>query len=44
LARKQEEVLALSRQHPAAYPIVLTTSSDTGLGMEELRAELAGVV
>ena len=41
LARKQEEVTALSRQHPAAFPVVLTTSSQTGQGIEELRAELA---
>jgi GTP-binding protein len=41
LARKQEEVAALSRQHPAAFPVVLTTSSQTGQGIEELRAELA---
>ena len=44
LLKKQEEVLALSRAHPAAFPTVLTTSSDTGLGMEELRAELASLV
>jgi GTP-binding protein len=41
LARKQEEVAALSRKHPAAFPVVLTTSSQTGQGIEELRAELA---
>ncbi|HYZ64595.1 MAG TPA: YihA family ribosome biogenesis GTP-binding protein, partial [Acetobacteraceae bacterium] len=27
----------------AAYPFVLTTSSETGLGIEALRAELAGL-
>ena len=43
LQRKQDEVAALARKHPAAYPLVLTTSSETGLGIEELRAELAGL-
>ena len=43
LARKQDEVRALARKHPAAHPYVLTTSSETGLGMAELRAELAGL-
>lgn len=42
LARKQDEVRALARKHPAAHPHVLTTSSETGLGVAELRAELAG--
>ena len=41
LGRKQDEVQALVRKHPAAFPEVLTTSSETGLGMEALRAELA---
>ena len=43
LARKQEEAAALARQHPAAHPAVITTSSETGLGMPELRAELAAL-
>ena len=43
LGRKHDEVYALARKHPAAYPDVLTTSSETGLGMEALRAELAGL-
>jgi GTP-binding protein len=43
LARKLEEVQALARRHPAAYPLVITTSSDTGLGIAELRAELAAL-
>ena len=42
LARKQAEAEALARKHAAAFPNVLTTSSDTSLGMEELRASLAG--
>jgi len=43
LAHKQEEVDALSRKHPAAFPTVVTTSSDAGTGIEALRAELAGL-
>ncbi len=43
LARKQEEVAALVRKHPAAHPEALTTSSETGQGIESLRAELAGL-
>jgi GTP-binding protein len=41
LARKQAEVVALAAEHPAAIPNVLTTSSNTGLGMDELRASIA---
>lgn len=43
LARKRADVEALARAHPAAYPIVLATSSETGAGVAELRAELAAV-
>ena len=43
LARKQDEVHALARKHPAAHPHVLTTSSETGLGIAELRATLAAL-
>jgi len=43
LARKRAEVDALARAHPAAYPIVLATSSETGAGIAELRAELAAL-
>ncbi len=43
LLRKQEEVSALVRKHPAAHPELLTTSSETALGMEALRAELGGL-
>jgi GTP-binding protein len=42
LARKQEEVRALIRKHPAAFPELLTTSSEKGTGVPELRALLAG--
>ena len=44
LAAKQAEVAALARSHPAAYPIVANTSSQTGLGMELLRATLAALL
>lgn len=43
LARKQEEARGLARGHAAAFPSVLTTSSDAGQGLEELRAELAAL-
>ena len=43
LARKQAEVLALARKHPAALSDILTTSSAGGLGIAELRADLAGL-
>ena len=35
---------ALARSHAAAYPEPLATSSETGAGIAELRAELAGLV
>jgi GTP-binding protein len=41
LRRKQEEAAALARKHPAAHPVVLTTSSETSLGIAELRGTLA---
>jgi GTP-binding protein len=41
LERKQEEVGRLVRGHPAAYPEMVTTSAETGLGIAELRAVLA---
>ena len=43
LAEKREALAALSRKHPAAHPALLLTSSETGAGMDELRAELAAV-
>ena len=43
LVRKQNEVAALVRKHPAAHPEVITTSSETGVGIPELRAALAGL-
>ena len=41
LAAKQAEVTALAREHPAALGEVLTTSSNTGQGIETLRAAVA---
>ena len=43
LGRKTEEVRALAAKHPAAYPHVLATSSETGLGIEALRAMVASL-
>jgi GTP-binding protein len=41
LARKQEAIRALAASHPAALNDIITTSSNTGLGMDELRASIA---
>jgi GTP-binding protein len=41
LAAKQAEALALARAHPAAYPEIVATSSETGAGIDLLRAALA---
>jgi GTP-binding protein len=43
LAAKQSEADRIARAHPAAYPQVLTTSSQTGAGIAELRAALAAL-
>jgi len=43
LARKQEAVGQLARKHPAAMMELITTSSETGLGIAELRAALVGL-
>lgn len=43
LRRKQDEVIALARKHPAALSDIITTSSATGLGIPELRADLAAL-
>jgi GTP-binding protein len=43
LAAKAEDVGALARKHPAAMMQAITTSSETGLGIPELRAELAAL-
>jgi GTP-binding protein len=41
LERRRAELAALARRHAAAYPVVLATSSLSGLGIEALRAALA---
>jgi GTP-binding protein len=41
LARKLSEARALARAHPAAHPEVVVTSSETGEGVAEARAEIA---
>jgi GTP-binding protein len=43
LAAKLAEAQGLARAHPAAYPEVVATSSETGAGIAELRASLAGL-
>jgi GTP-binding protein len=43
LANKQAEIATLVRAHPAAFPTFATTSAETGLGVPELRATLAGL-
>jgi GTP-binding protein len=43
-AKKQQDVLVLIRKHPAAFPELATTSADTGVGIPELRAVLAGLI
>ncbi len=40
LLKKQEQVAALARKHPAAHMDMITTSSETGLGIPDLRAAL----
>jgi GTP-binding protein len=42
LKRKQDEVFALTAKHPAAFSEVITTSSQKGIGVETLRATIAG--
>jgi GTP-binding protein len=41
LAAKQAEIAALARAHPAAFPEIVTTSAETGAGIDLLRAALA---
>jgi GTP-binding protein len=41
LAAKRAEAAALARKHPAAYPDVVSSSSETGAGIPDLRAALA---
>ena len=41
LACKAEAIAALAKRHPAAYPEIAATSSETGDGIASLRAGLA---
>src|SRR5580692_10261405 len=43
MARKIQEAGALARSHAAAFPRILSTSSETGDGIAALRAELASL-
>ncbi|MBW8271495.1 ribosome biogenesis GTP-binding protein YihA/YsxC [Caldovatus aquaticus] len=43
LARRLREAEGLARAHTAGHPLVVATSSRTGLGIEALRAELAAL-
>lgn len=43
LQKRKEEAEALARKHTAGHPLVLVTSSETGLGIPELRAELVAL-
>jgi len=38
------ETEAAARKRPAAFPLIHATSSETGLGLPELRAEIAGLL
>jgi GTP-binding protein len=43
LEKRLEEVQAIARKRTAAHPLVIVTSSETGLGIPELRAEIAAL-
>jgi GTP-binding protein len=43
LAARLAEALELAREHTAGHPLVLVTSSRTGQGIDELRAEVASL-
>jgi GTP-binding protein len=43
LAARIKEAEELARSHTAAHPLVLVTSSETGQGIPELRAEIASL-
>lgn len=42
-ARALDQVRGALRKHPAAYPEIVVTSSETGEGIETLRAIVAGI-
>jgi GTP-binding protein len=43
LDRRLEEVQAMAKRRTAAHPLVLATSSETGAGIPDLRAEIAAL-
>jgi len=43
LAQRRAEAEALARAHTAGHPVAIATSAATGLGIPELRAELAAL-
>jgi GTP-binding protein len=43
LAKRQAEIQAIVAKRTAAHPLVLVTSSETGQGIPELRAEIAAL-
>jgi GTP-binding protein len=44
LAEVLDETNVTAGKHPAAYPLILTTSSETGAGVDQLRAQLAMIL
>ncbi len=43
LQKRREEAEQLARSHTAGHPLVIVTSSETGLGIPELRAEIVAL-
>ncbi|MCK8784684.1 ribosome biogenesis GTP-binding protein YihA/YsxC [Roseomonas sp. NAR14] len=43
LGKRREEAEKLARSHTAGHPLVLVTSSETGEGIPEVRAEIAAL-
>ena len=43
LQKRREEAEKLARKHTAGHPLVLVTSSEKGLGIDEVRAEMAAL-
>ena len=44
LAKVEAEVSEAIRKRAAAFPVIHVTSSEKGTGMEDLRAEIAGLI
>lgn len=43
LALREAETMEAVRRRPAAHPVLVSTSAETGLGLERLRAEIASL-